>query len=111
MPPFMQGLGNPAIRWIAARVPPSTKGNEDVMRSIGHGASLDAGRLPAAMMDGYLDLQRYTDTRRHDFAMIASAVRRPDTVCLREADFRAVRVRLGSPTRVASARTAGALIR
>lgn len=92
MPPFMRRLGNPAMRWIAARVPPAPKANEEVMRAIGHGASLDAGRLPAAMMDWYLDLQRYTNTRRNDYAMIASAVGDPDAVRLREADFRAVSV-------------------
>jgi 2-hydroxy-6-oxonona-2,4-dienedioate hydrolase len=92
MPPFMLRLGNPLMRWIAARVPPDPKANEEVMRAIGHGASLDAGRLPAAMMDWYLELQRTTDTRRNDYAMIASAAGDPDPVRLREADFRAVPV-------------------
>lgn len=92
MPSFMRRLGNPLMRWIAARVPPEPKANEEVMRAIGHGASLDAGRLPPAMMEWYLDLQRYTDTRRNDYAMVASGVGDPDPVRLREADFRAVAV-------------------
>jgi 2-hydroxy-6-oxonona-2,4-dienedioate hydrolase len=92
LPPFMRRLGNPLMRWIAARVRPDPRANDEVMRAIGHGASLDAGRLPPAMMDWYLDLQRFTDTRRHEYAMIASGVRDLDAVRLREADFRAVRV-------------------
>jgi 2-hydroxy-6-oxonona-2,4-dienedioate hydrolase len=92
MPPFMRRLGNPLMRWIAARVPPDPRANEAVMRAIGHGASLDAGGMPAALMDWYLELQRTTDTRRNEYAMIASAVGDPDAVRLREADFRAVPV-------------------
>lgn len=91
-PPFMNRLGNPVVRWIASRVRPDPKANDDVLRAIGHGATLDAGRMPKAVGDWYLDLQRHTDTRRHEYALIAGLLSHVETARLREADFRAVRV-------------------
>lgn len=92
VPPFMKQLTNPLIRWIAAHGRPSRARGDDVLRQIGHGASLDAGRLPEAIGDWYLDLQRYTDTRKHDFAAIAGLVRDPGTARLTREDFAAARV-------------------
>ena len=46
------------------------------MRQIGHGKSIDAGRIPDTFTDWYLDLQRYTDTMRHDGDLIGMAVSR-----------------------------------
>jgi pimeloyl-ACP methyl ester carboxylesterase len=81
-PPFMRSLGNPVVRWLASRLPPTRRGSEDVLRQIGHGASLDAGRLPPAMDAWYDALQRHTDTRAHDFALIADVIRHRSEVGL-----------------------------
>lgn len=92
MPAFMNALTNPVIRWIAASAPPNRKQSEDVLRQIGHGASIDAGRLPESMTDWYQALMRFTDTRRHDFAVIASLLRDPEVARLQQRDFAAVTV-------------------
>lgn len=92
MPAFMKGLANPVIRWIAASAPPNRKQSLDVLRQIGHGASIDAGRLPEPMNDWYQDLMRFTDTRQHDFAAIASVLRDPEVARLQQRDFEAVAV-------------------
>lgn len=92
MPKFMKRLANPLVRWIAARIRPTREMGDDILRQIGHGASIDAGRLPDAVQAWYLDLQRFTDTRRNDFALIASMVRDPETARLLQSDFEAVTV-------------------
>lgn len=95
LPAFMTGLANPVVRWIAASAPPSRRQSESVLRQIGHGASIDAGRLPEPMNDWYQALMRFTDTRRQDFATIASILNDLDVARLRQRDFEAVPV----PTR------------
>ena len=95
MPSFMTSLRNPLLRWIAARVPPSRRMGEDILRQIGHGASLDAGRLSPDMHAWYEDMQRYTNTRKNDFALIADVVSNRDAVELTPEIFAAVDV----PTR------------
>lgn len=95
LPPFMAGLRNPVTRRLATLFPPNPKMNASILRQIGHGASLDAGRLPAGFDAWYLELQRHTDTMKSDLALIASVVRDIEAVRLTERDFRAVPV----PTR------------
>jgi 2-hydroxy-6-oxonona-2,4-dienedioate hydrolase len=73
-PPFMRALGVPPARWILGVLPPSPRAARSIFRQIGHGASLDADRIPTALFDWYLALQRHTDTFRNETAMIASAV-------------------------------------
>lgn len=43
------------------------------MRQIGHGKSLDAGRLSVAHGEWYTALTKYTNTMRNDFEMIYRA--------------------------------------
>lgn len=81
-PPFMKLISNPVMRRIATLMPPSRKMGESILRQIGHGASLDAGRISEAFADWSMALQRYTDTNRNDFEMIASAIRHRDDVRL-----------------------------
>ena len=95
MPPFMAGLRNPVTRRLATLFPPNPKMNASILRQIGHGASLDAGRLPTGMDAWYLEMQRHTDTMKSDLAAMASIVRDHESVRLSERDFRAVPV----PTR------------
>jgi 2-hydroxy-6-oxonona-2,4-dienedioate hydrolase len=73
-PPFMRGLGLAPVRWLLRVLPPSPRAARSIFRQIGHGASLDADRIPQALFDWYLALQRHTDTFAHETAMIASGV-------------------------------------
>jgi pimeloyl-ACP methyl ester carboxylesterase len=73
-PDFMRAIQIRPLRWLISRLPPSRKANDDIMRKIGHGASLDRGRIPSSFFDWYADLHRYTHTMRNDFDMIAAAL-------------------------------------
>jgi pimeloyl-ACP methyl ester carboxylesterase len=70
LPPFMKLLKSSLIRRVINTLPPNKKANESILRQIGHGASLDAGRIPETFSDWYLALGRYTDTMRHDGELI-----------------------------------------
>lgn len=70
-PPFMRFLLLPGARYLMGSLPPNDRANRSVFRQIGHGASLDAGRVPQVFLDWYLALQRDTDTMRNETAMIA----------------------------------------
>jgi pimeloyl-ACP methyl ester carboxylesterase len=72
IPPFMRLLLVPGGRQLMGALPPNARMNRSVFRQIGHGASLDAGRIPEAFLDWYLSLQRDTDTMRNETAMIAT---------------------------------------
>jgi 2-hydroxy-6-oxonona-2,4-dienedioate hydrolase len=84
-PSFMKGIMVPGLRRIIGALPPSHRVNRMIMRQIGHGASLDAGRIPQEFFDWYLALGRHTDTLRNDASLINSVARvrgmRPETVC------------------------------
>lgn len=54
--------------------PPSRMINRRIMRQIGHGVSLDSGRIPDIFFDWYLALGRHTDTMRSDGQMIGAEV-------------------------------------
>jgi len=71
IPPFMRFLLFPGARYLMGALPPNDRANRTVFRQIGHGASLDAGRVPQVFLDWYLALQRDTDTMRNETAMIA----------------------------------------
>lgn len=70
-PPFMRFLLFPGARRLMNMLPPNDRANRSIFRQIGHGASLDAGRVPQVFLDWYLALQRDTDTMRNETAMIA----------------------------------------
>jgi 2-hydroxy-6-oxonona-2,4-dienedioate hydrolase len=72
LPGFMKAIAVPGLGRLIATLPPNERANRSIMRQIGHGKSLDAGRLPPAFLDWYLALQRHTDTMRHETRMIAS---------------------------------------
>jgi 2-hydroxy-6-oxonona-2,4-dienedioate hydrolase len=75
LPPFMRMLSLRAGRRLLATLPPNERAGRMTLRQIGHGASLEAGRIPQAFLDWYLALQRHTDTMTHEVAMIGSVVR------------------------------------
>lgn len=72
IPPFMRALLAPGVGRIISRLPPNRRAGRSVLRQLGHGASLDAGRIAESFEDWYLALQRHTDTVVHDTDMIAS---------------------------------------
>ncbi len=73
-PPFMKVLKSGFARRVINVLPPNRRVNRNIMRQIGHGASLDAGRIPEVFFDWYLALGKYTDTMRHDGEMIGAEV-------------------------------------
>jgi len=70
-PPFMRFLLLPGARALMGAIRPNARTNRSLFRQIGHGASLDAGRIADTLLDWYLALQRDTDTMRNETALIA----------------------------------------
>ena len=75
LPPFMAWIANPVLRPVIGRMPPNRRAGRSILRQLGHGATLDAGRLDPAFETWSMALQRHTRTHRSDLAMIASVVR------------------------------------
>lgn len=73
VPPFMRLIMTPGVGRLIGMLPPNPRAARMTLRQIGHGASLDAGRISDEFTDWYLALQRHTDTMRHEGEMIASA--------------------------------------
>jgi 2-hydroxy-6-oxonona-2,4-dienedioate hydrolase len=73
-PPFMRAFGLKPVRRLLDVLPPSARAARSIFRQIGHGASIDADRVPQAFFDWYLALQRHTDTFRNEAAMIGSGI-------------------------------------
>lgn len=71
-PPFMRMMAKGWFRRILGVLPPSAKANDNILRQIGHGKSLDAGRIPQVFNDWYLALQRHTDTMKNDGDLIGA---------------------------------------
>jgi 2-hydroxy-6-oxonona-2,4-dienedioate hydrolase len=82
LPPFMRLLAKASIRRVVNALPPNERAGRMVLRQIGHGASLDAGRIPPAFSAWYLALQRYTDTMRNDGDMIGNAIPQVEAIRL-----------------------------
>jgi pimeloyl-ACP methyl ester carboxylesterase len=72
IPQFMKTIMIPGMRRIIAALPPNKKVQESILRQIGHGKSLDAGKLPPAHDAWYTALTRHTNTMRNEFDMIYS---------------------------------------
>jgi pimeloyl-ACP methyl ester carboxylesterase len=72
-PPFMRIIMTPGLGRLIGKLPPNPRAARMTLRQIGHGASLDAGRIPDVFTDWYVALQKHTDTMRHEGEMIASA--------------------------------------
>jgi 2-hydroxy-6-oxonona-2,4-dienedioate hydrolase len=70
-PPFMRMMMAPGLGRLIMALPPNQRAGRSILRQIGHGASLDAGRIDPAFEDWYLELQRHTDTMANDGKMIA----------------------------------------
>ena len=73
-PPFMRVIRSGLGRRVLAMLPPSDRANRSIFRQLGHGASLDTGRIPEAVFEWYLALGRHTNTMRNDGEMIGREV-------------------------------------
>jgi 2-hydroxy-6-oxonona-2,4-dienedioate hydrolase len=82
LPLFLRLLKVGVFRRLLKVLPPNHRANRSIMRQIGHGASLDTGRMPENFMNWYLELQRHTDTNAHDSAMIARVFSQRDALTL-----------------------------
>ena len=74
VPAFMRAIATPGLGRLLTSLPPSERAARSMLRQIGHGASLDADRIPSVFLDWYLALQRHTPTMRNETQLIASAV-------------------------------------
>jgi pimeloyl-ACP methyl ester carboxylesterase len=72
-PGFMKAMSLRPVRWLMNTLPANEKVSRNILRQIGHGASLDADRIPQIFFDWYLALQRHTNTMRNDGEMIGRA--------------------------------------
>jgi 2-hydroxy-6-oxonona-2,4-dienedioate hydrolase len=61
----------PGARHLFSLSRPSGKALRKVLRQLGHGDSLDAGRVQQTLIEWYVALQRDTDTMRNEFAAIS----------------------------------------
>lgn len=82
LPIFIRLLTVGPIRKLINALPPNERAERSILRQIGHGKSLDAGRIPQPFIDWYLDLDRYTDTMRNDGELIAELIPSRDRLTL-----------------------------
>lgn len=73
-PPFMRFMRSGLARRILALLPPNDRANRSIFRQIGHGASMDRGRIPDIVFEWYLALGRHTDTMSNDGEMIGGEI-------------------------------------
>ena len=73
-PAFMKGMAFAPMRWLIGKLPPNQKANDNILRQLGHGVSIDEGRFSPVFNDWYLALQRHTDTMKNDGDMIGRFV-------------------------------------
>jgi 2-hydroxy-6-oxonona-2,4-dienedioate hydrolase len=69
IPPFIRLLASPAGA-VMVRLPQKPKMLHAQLRGLGHGASLDTGRIPDAFIDWRMALTRETDSMRHERSMV-----------------------------------------
>jgi pimeloyl-ACP methyl ester carboxylesterase len=68
LPVFMRMAGLPLVGRLMAALPASERSVRMIFRQMGHGPSLDAGRITHADIDAYLALLRDTNTMRNELA-------------------------------------------
>lgn len=70
LPPFMRLISMGPVRRLLGALPPNPRATDMTLRQIGHGASLDAGRIPQWLGEWYEALMAHTDTMKNDGDMI-----------------------------------------
>jgi pimeloyl-ACP methyl ester carboxylesterase len=73
VPPFIRLLASP-FGAVIVRLPVKPGRIRSIMRNSGHGASLDAGRIPDAFIDWRVALGRYTESMRNERNMVRAIV-------------------------------------
>jgi len=68
-PPFIRLLRTP-LGAVVVRIPEKPRMLRSQLRGLGHGPSLDAGRVPAALVDLHIALTRHTDSLRNEREMV-----------------------------------------
>lgn len=71
-PMFMALLSLGIFRRLLNSLEPNVNSSKNILRQVGHGESIDAGKIPAHFFDWYVALQKYTDTMKNDGAMIGN---------------------------------------
>jgi pimeloyl-ACP methyl ester carboxylesterase len=92
VPGFIRLLASP-VGAIMVRLPFSHDRARSMMRDSGHGASIDAGRIPAELIDWLVAFQRDTTSMRAERDMVRTVVGRggwQPGLTLSEADFGSV---------------------
>jgi pimeloyl-ACP methyl ester carboxylesterase len=72
VPPFLRLMARRNFRRVVNALPLNERAGRAILRQIGHGASLDAGRIPPAFVTWYVAVQRHTDTMRNDGEMFGN---------------------------------------
>jgi 2-hydroxy-6-oxonona-2,4-dienedioate hydrolase len=72
MPTFMKAMVAPGLGRLIRVLPQSDRANRWMLRQIGHGKSLDAGRIPPIFLDWYLAMQRHTATMANEGMLISN---------------------------------------
>ncbi len=92
IPSFMRVMGIPGVGRLLVSLPASERQVRFSFRAMGHGASLEAGKL-ANDIEAYLGLLRYTDTTRNEVAparVFVSARRGLDRLLMPEETLRTI---------------------
>jgi pimeloyl-ACP methyl ester carboxylesterase len=66
----------PSVRCLIPRLPGSVSSSEKTMKEIGHGYSIERGRIADFFMEWYVSLWNNTDTIKNDFDLISKVVRK-----------------------------------
>jgi 2-hydroxy-6-oxonona-2,4-dienedioate hydrolase len=68
LPGFLRMASIPGLARLMAAIPATDRTVRMLFRQMGHGPSLEAGRITRADLDAYLALLRHTDTMRNELA-------------------------------------------
>jgi 2-hydroxy-6-oxonona-2,4-dienedioate hydrolase len=74
VPRSMRLMSVPGVARLASAMPATEGTVRAIFRSVGHGPSLDEGRITRLDIDAYLALLRYTDTLRNELVLSRSTV-------------------------------------
>lgn len=74
VPRSMRLMAVPGMARLASAMPATEGTVRAIFRTVGHGPSLDAGRITRSDIDAYLALLRYTDTLRNELVLGRSTV-------------------------------------
>jgi pimeloyl-ACP methyl ester carboxylesterase len=74
VPPFIRLLATP-VGALMIRLPDKPERVRSILRRLGHGGSLDAGRIPDEFVDWRVTVARETDSMRHEREMVRAIVK------------------------------------